>query len=168
MRSDGRWPRTVLLHVMPTSTCFRILRALRATTFALLLASLAACADSTSPGDDAIRFVVDERIGATPSSVSGGGYATAAAGQGVIVVLGRIAVPSSCHMLSAQVQRTGMDFVATIKASIPLVTCPASAVTRDYSLRIAELSAGTYRIRVLHAVEGESTAPMLDREVQVQ
>lgn len=141
----------------------------------LTAAAAAACSDPVAASSVDIRFEVTGEVRA-PATNSGDATATtdaanAAAGAGTIVVLGRILLPSPCFLLTPEVSRTGSSLDVVISArDSSSSTCAAYLVARSYSLRIASLERGTYRLRVVHEVEGPATtlAAVLDKSVVVE
>jgi hypothetical protein len=152
-----------------------ICRPLRRVALVVCVLLFAGCDSATSPDEASVRFVVDDAVpGSDPGTpaIPNSSYtqaANAASAPGVIVVLGRIVLPTQCYELTPDVVQSGGALEITITGRTGAETCAASVVTRAYSLRIGSLHSGMYHVRVIHRVIGASpeSSLVLERDVHV-
>jgi len=87
----------------------------------------------------------------------------------VIVIIGRIVLPSSCYDLTANVDQSGSALDVTISGRAGGEICTGALVTRGYSLRIGSLHSGMHHVRVIHEVIGSNpeSSLVLERDVLV-
>src|SRR4051794_37185933 len=92
-----------------------MLRLLSRSVVALLIVAASACHDATTTPDSNIRFSLESESD-TPLSSATNSTANAAGGPGVVVVSGRIVLPSPCFALSPRVVQTSGALDLTILA----------------------------------------------------
>lgn len=136
------------------------------TLLPLLLVAFAACAPNGpgAPGDGAappdpsqaaVQPTLEFTQGQASTSDAGEGNAKAVAGTGVVSILGMIATPTPCHRLTPELQRTDGALVLRVEArSDPDQVCVQAIGSIEYSAAIRGLPAGTYPVRVVHAIPG--------------
>ena len=132
----------------------------------LLVAALVACAPSGpgAPADDdatpapteaAVQPTLEFTQGQASTNDAGEGNAKAVAGTGVVSILGMIATPTPCHRLTPELQRPDGVLVLRVEArSDPDQVCVQAIGSIEYSAAIRGLPAGTYPVRVVHAIPG--------------
>lgn len=143
-----------------------LLRSLSHAAIALVLGA-SACSDATTSADSNIRFVLDS--GSAPLSTGANSTANAAGGPGVIVVSGRIVLPSPCFTLSPRVIETPGALELTILAQPSGDACVAVLTSRGYTLRVGSLASGVYHVRLTHDIEGPTPLRelVLEKDVRV-
>jgi len=142
-------------------------RVRRVAILAALSSGALACTDvtATTNGPD-IRFVVESSPSA-PASSSSNSTANAAGGPGVVVVIGRIVLPSPCYGLSPRVQRAGQTLEVAVVAQSVGGSCAGVVTTQGYTLRVGSLASGTYHLRLTHDIEGPIALRELVLEMDV-
>lgn len=140
-------------------------------------AATASCGGPTAPSSVDVRFAVTGETRVPTFDSGDANYvsdaASAAAGTGAIVVLGRMVLPTRCFVMTPSVMRLGatLDIVIDARAS-GAAPCTSWMVARSYSLRVGSLARGTYHVRVVHQVAGVvgvgASTPVLVRDVSVE
>jgi hypothetical protein len=136
----------------------------------MLAIACVSCSDAVAPASSSLRFTDNAPNVIDPASNNGGATASAAGSYGVVVIVGRIILPSPCYALSPHLQRTGNALSVTISATSTSQLCAGVIDPRNYSLRISDLAAGVYHVRVYHDIAGLAQQPelVLERDVQVE
>ena len=85
----------------------------------------------------------------------------------MVVVIGRILLPSSCYTLSPRAQRSGQTLDLGVIAQSNGGSCVAAVTTQGYTLRVGSLQSGTYHVRMTHEIAGAITLRELVLEMDV-
>jgi hypothetical protein len=139
----------------------------RARTFVLTIAALvaAACSTTTEPlSANGQLNVTATYQGDSAASILPLG-ADAVGGQGSIVVMGHIRTPTPCYDLSSRTERDGTNITVTIAArATSAAVCAQVIVVRSYTLRVGDLTPGSYRVKVIY----EFVADRTERETKLE
>lgn len=92
---------------------------------------------------------------------------TARAARGRVAVRGRFAAPDECHHLVGGVATDPRSIELTVRATPIEGGCPGTSGGILYDSGIRGLAPGSYRLRVIHAVDGLPDRVVLDTSVVV-
>lgn len=126
---------------------------LLALTALTALATLAAsgCRPLTAPDGVAVR--VEWSVRPVVGTSTGAAGPAIGLGPGTIVVAGAMLVPTLCYTLDATATRVGDSLTTTVTASPRAGECGAGgAGMTSYAVRLGQLPAGRYRLRVVQIV----------------
>ena len=127
---------------------------------------VAACVDrvtSVDPEAVDVEFIAEVAFGLPFSDL------TMSAGVGLVEVTGTIGTPKGGYELRAEFGRSGQTYEVTVVATdvSPGITVP---IPYRYQVTLRGLPAGTYEMRVVHALEDATPTRtvMLERTLEVQ